>query len=74
MAKPIQWNIPATAPSSHVTPKDVYAVLVAGKQRALCISCAAGLDEEHEFAQCRDGDVVVRVPCQGCGERQERLL
>lgn len=68
-AKPIRWNIPATQPTGHKTRKDVYAVQAeAGRKLALCVSCAARLDEEHEFTQCRGGDVVVRVPCQGCDQ------
>lgn len=66
-AKPIRWNIPATQPTGHRTAKDVYAVrVIDGRNMALCISCAVGLGLEHEFVSCRDGDVVVRVTCQGC--------
>jgi len=66
------YDIAPTEPTDNVTPKDVYAVKINGKPSALCISCCAGLDVE--FKQRHGDDWVVERPCQGCGERQRRLL
>lgn len=65
-------GLTVTEPSTHVTPKDVYAMMVSNQAMALCISCGVG--RQVEILRNGTDDRVVRRSCQGCGARQGRLL
>lgn len=62
-----EWTdryITRSKPSTHKTEKDVY---VTRGGALLCVSCAVGIGAELS-------EMVRRQPCEGCGERQGKLL
>jgi len=65
-------NLTTSVNPEHRTKKDVYAVKLDDKPSALCIFCCIG--KSVEFVQHRGDDLVVERPCQGCGERQGKLI